>query len=68
MSKRARDGFEKGDRTFHCMTCGKLTRPTSAGNSTVCVPCYDEAGLVNEASDAGFATVAEYLASKAVAS
>jgi hypothetical protein len=41
--------FEKGSGAYVCRVCGKLTRETGYGESSIrlCLKCYDEAGEEN---------------------
>lgn len=52
--------FNRGQTTYHCDVCGRLTRFTGVQSvgSKLCPHCYDLAGIENEISD-GHATLAE---------
>lgn len=49
--KKAR--FQRGSGAYKCRCCGKTTRETGNGESSVqlCKQCYYEGGLENEHSD-----------------
>lgn len=48
-----RNGFRKGETTFACNCCGRLTRHTGAQavGSESCPECYELAGIFNEYQD-----------------
>jgi len=53
--------FERGSGCYKCRVCGKRTRETGEGESSIelCRRCYDEAGLENDHSDNGHFTLDE---------
>ena len=52
MSRR-NSQYRSGSGVFNCSLCGKKTRETGEGNSSVqlCAFCYEEAMLENSLSD-----------------
>lgn len=50
----ANKSFRKGQSTYTCRCCGRVTRDTnSEGSIELCAQCYELAGLENELSDYG---------------
>lgn len=50
-----RDRFKKGQSTFKCRSCGKLTRDVSGNGSVeLCELCDAKSGCGNSLSDAGY--------------
>jgi len=64
MNRNAR--FEKGSGVYTCDFCGKKTRETGCGESSVhlCVYCYELGGIENSRDD-GELTQEEFEAEKA---
>lgn len=53
---RKANGFVKGQSTYSCRCCKRLTRQTGRGDNdmvNLCAPCYDLAGEENHISDNG---------------
>ena len=46
------DGFRKG--TFSCDACGRLTRHTNRGNSSLCPQCDERMMIENGIADGGY--------------
>lgn len=57
-----RDGFKARSGCFACGCCGRLTRRTSKGNSTLCPHCDDWTMAENAISDYGDDMTPEELA------
>jgi hypothetical protein len=53
-----RNGFRKGETTFRCNCCTRLTRHTGAQSvgSRSCPECYELAGIYNEIQDGATAS------------
>lgn len=53
MKRKSR--FTRGSGCYTCRACGKRTRETGEGESSIelCIRCYDDAGLENNHSDGG---------------
>jgi hypothetical protein len=47
----ARDGFRRGNPTFNCSHCGRLTRKTNNTAGSCCPECDEAAMIENGISD-----------------
>ena len=56
---RAVSKFQRGQSTYTCQACEKLTRDTGYGEAgcSICKKCYVQGGLENEHSDYGHDSV-----------
>lgn len=53
-TQMANKSFRRGQSTYTCRCCGRVTRDTnSEGSIELCAQCYELAGLENELSDYG---------------
>lgn len=48
---KAHDGFKRGNPTFNCLTCERLTRQTKNTSGSCCPECDEAAMIENGISD-----------------
>jgi hypothetical protein len=52
--------FRRGETTYTCYSCGKLTRNTGdEGQTGLCLDCFNLAGIDNHLSDNGAESMVE---------